>query len=300
MLRRPLRATLADQQRFVVPPERDRIRAALEAGRNVLLIGPRRSGRTSLINHLAGRDERDWAVTGGEGAPSPAALLLLVLEALGDGQDLGEVAAIAAGEVGLVGPALTARLLDRLEVATSPRDRPVVIAIDGIAPLAGYELFGAQRNEVWALSNVVWLVGCDEGDVDLLTAPPGDAFWDERVVLSAPDAERAAALLAAHDVEGPARGLGRPVGELVADPQATAVAPPAIAGTAGRLLDWIRVHGPASASDPALQRHLGVSRQRVSQLLLQLADDGLLTRHDGYTQTGRPRAAYALTENRPA
>ena len=50
-----------------------------------------------------------------------------------------------------------------------------LIAIDGIVPSVAHTLFGLQRNEVWALSEVSWLLTCEDADVPIITAPPADA-----------------------------------------------------------------------------------------------------------------------------
>jgi energy-coupling factor transporter ATP-binding protein EcfA2 len=310
MTLRPLLPTRADQERFV-----DRTDAAsttnraLDTGRNVLLLGDRGSGKTSLLAHIdheRSSDSTRWVSVTGESAASPAALLLEILALLEPDALERWLTPLGGAEQAsqIAQPAVTARLLDQIAVSAGD----AIVCVDGIKPEVAHGLFGSSRNEVWAAAGVTWVVAADSAERDLLLRPPADAFFDIVVELAPLDDKDAAELLRRNDVnltpaqieQAVAAGGGNPARLLRAAAQGQwsqgPIASPLLAGADGtrrRLLHWITVHGTASAADPAMLQELGVSRQRATQLLRELERHGVLNvvteRPSGH---GRPRNVY--------
>jgi hypothetical protein len=306
---RPLRPTRADQRRFVARAgETERLLAAVDAGRNGLVLGSHGSGASSLLAHAAyqRRDApRRWVIVAGETAGSAGALLLRILAELDAGAFERWRARLAdrdrTGDP-LLEPALLAILLDELDEHV----RDTVIAIDGIAPAVAHALFGSARNDVWALAGATWVLAGRLEERDLLLRPPADAFFDTTIVLEPLSDADARRLLTAHGHEPApavlAAGAGIPaqllraaaVAEQGGDPT-TLSAPPAASGTRAGLLGWLTARGSASPSDPALLEQLGVSRQRAAKLLAELADQGVVRATDERPEgSGRPRKLYTL------
>jgi hypothetical protein len=306
---RPLRPTRADQRRFVGRAEEtERLLAAVDAGRNVLVLAGHGSGASSLLAHAAyeRRDApRRWVTVPGETAATPVALLLRILAEV-DAGAFERWRARLAGRDRSSDPALDPALLALLLDALDEHAGDTVIAIDGIAPGVAHALFGSARNEVWALAGTTWIVAGRLEERDLLLRPPADAFFDTAIVLGPLSDADAARLLAAHGHEpSPAvlsAGAGIPaqllraaaVAEAGGDP-ASLAAPPAASGTRAGLLGWLTARGSASPSDPALLEQLGVSRQRAAKLLAELADQGVVRATEERPEgSGRPRKLYTL------
>ena len=77
-------------------------------------------------------------------------------------------------------------------------------------------------------------------------------------------------------------------------PAAQAVA---VAGKlAGSLVRYVAAHGPTAASDEAMLRQIGASRQRASQLMHELESAGVLEtiEHHEPGRRGRPARRFAL------
>ncbi|MGI8623687.1 MAG: hypothetical protein ACR2NB_09435 [Solirubrobacteraceae bacterium] len=307
---RPLRDTTADRRRLVgFADELGRLERAVRERRNVLITGPRRSGRTTLLN-LAPMPGRTRVAVGGETARTPAALLLSVVDRLESRpiEELGRLAALDTQLASMLTPTVTARLLDALDSYAAARTEPVVVLVDGIRPQVAHELFGLQRNDLWALGAVQWVLAADHDDRAQLLAPPADAFWGEQIVLQPLTPADAARLLAAHG-HGEAALTGVPgdrwwPGTLLdaAEGRHVRRLDGDRVGSRGRLLAWLRARGAASASDPELLETLGISRQRAAQLLDELHEAGdveaSVARPAG---EGRPRKLYTLaSSSRPA
>src|SRR3954447_15321022 len=94
---RPLLGTIADRDLFVPPRIMPRLGAAVDRGLNVLVLGPRGSGKTSLLRNLqANLDDsrsssRAAAYVDLSAASSAEDVLLLLLDTLAGGEDpIGE------------------------------------------------------------------------------------------------------------------------------------------------------------------------------------------------------------------
>jgi energy-coupling factor transporter ATP-binding protein EcfA2 len=211
---RPLRDTRRDRALFV---DREQpLRAAektLRNGGNVLLVGSRGSGKSSLVRMIAHQlgeeDGRPSAVVDGRAAGSTSEFLALLRDQLGAWPTvrLSEAAStVASAFVGLAhdpqvavrpSPGETQALLSQLrELGQSlPAEKKSVVFVDEMpSPESAHTLFGRLRDELWELP-LVWLVAVDERDVGLYREPPADAFWQRVVSIPALDADSAAELL---------------------------------------------------------------------------------------------------------
>ncbi len=331
----PLAQSRADQRRFVDRTrETDVIVRAVAASQPVLLLGEHGSGRTSLLNHaawlLAREDQpRDAVLVSGEVARDAAQLLGVLVarvQRLGNSgrsraewiEDLRALS-MPDGPFGEAArPAILMELVDLLGERLAELERPVCLMVDGIAPAVAHGLFGSLRNELWALDGSSWVVAGDTAAEPLYLEPPADAFFAQTVKLGPLSHDDAAKLLRAHAPnlsdpqveEAIAVGDGNPRRLLRAAREIEAGIAPSIASTdqvqreavavagplAGALVEYLATHGPAAASDQALLRQLGASRQRASQLMHRLESAGLLETIDKHEpgRRGRPARRFAL------
>jgi hypothetical protein len=209
-------------------------------------------------------------------------------------------------------------LVDLLGERLAALERPPCLMVDGIAPTVAHGVFGSLRNELWALPSVAWVVAGDSAAEALYLEPPADAFFERTVRLGPLTDADAAKLLRAHvpeladaDIEGAIavadgnpRRLLRAAGDIRAgiEPASPAVGElaqraSAIAGPlAGALVGYLAAHGPTSASDEAMLRQIGASRQRASQLMHELESAGLLETIEQHEpgRRGRPARRFGL------
>jgi energy-coupling factor transporter ATP-binding protein EcfA2 len=335
MANQPLAQSRADQRRFVDRTrETDAIIRAVAASQPVLLLGERGSGRTSLLNHVAWllarkKEGRDTVIVSGELASSPSQLLGVLIartqrlaEPTGSrGRWIEDLRALSMpdGPFGQVAqPAIVMELVDLLGEGLAALERALCLMIDGISPTVAHGVFGSLRNELWALEGAAWIVAGDSSAEALYLEPPADAFFEQTIRLGRLTDADAAKLLRAHlpdltkaDIASAiAAGDGNPRRLLrtAADIQA-GIAPAgaktdelaqqaaALAGPlAGALVKYLAASGPASASDEAMLRQIGASRQRASQLMHELESAGLLEtieRHEP-GRRGRPARRFAV------
>jgi hypothetical protein len=332
---KPLAQSRADQRQFVDRArETDAIIRAVAASQPVLLLGERGSGRTSLLNHAAWllarlKEPRPTVMVSGELASNPPQLLGVLIARV---QRLAEPAGSRArwiedlralsmpdGPFGEVAqPAILMELVDLLGERLAALKRPVCLMVDGIAPTVAHAVFGSLRNELWALEGAAWVVVGDSAAETLYLEPPADAFFEHNVklgpltdadaakllrahvpALSDADIERAIAvaegnprrmLRAAADIQAGIAPVSSPADEFAQ--RATAAAGP----LAGAIVGYLATHGPAAASDKAMLRQIGASRQRASQLMHELESAGLLETIEQHEpgRRGRPARRFAV------
>lgn len=319
---RPLRLAERDRVLFVDRHrEVDAVLQSLRHGGNVLLLGDRGSGKTSLAFHIAGRLEDDGvnvATVTGRVTASAAEVLELIRDAVLAWPALaasqGEPA--AGGQLRLAVGASTPRLLLD-EIATlrrqlASRDGGVVVLDELGAADVPRTLFARLRDELWELP-LSWCVAADVEDSGNYLSAPADAFWSRVVDLGPLDDPSAEELLRLREVglgeaalrdvvrlaEGNPRRLITLARELEAGrsrkslkENATRVA--SLSAPAQRLYGELEASGPAGPSDPALTARLGWGRSRASQVFQELVRAGLVrsaTRADG---PGRPRKVFEL------
>lgn len=251
----------------------------------------------------------------GAGAKTPSDLLALSLTALGaldpDADD------IHPGDT-------SAELLDQLAqvrqrwIATNAADPTPVLVLDVAPSAAGNALFGALRDELWAIG-LQWLVTVATDDAGELLKPPADAFFEARIDLADITDEDAEELLEQRLGALPVNFLQDAVAIAGGNPRrlldvarelnngsakwpdlskAYAAREHALAQLgrpAHMLAKELEVIGAASASDPQLQERMGWTRSRLVQVLDQLEENGLATAKSVKPKgQGRPRKVYRL------
>ena len=335
MATQPLARSRADQRRFVDRTrETDSIIRAVVASRPALVLGQSGSGRTSLLNHVAWllarrKESRDAVMVSGELASNPSQLLGVLVARV---QRLAEPAGARArwmddlralsmpdGPFGQVAqPAILMELVDLLGERLAAFHRPVCLMVDGITPTVAHGVFGSLRNELWALPGAAWVVSGDSAAATLYLEPPADAFFERIVELGPLTDADAMKLLRAHVPDlvdahieraisvanGNPRRLLRAAGDLqegiapVSSPaDEFAQRATALAGRlAGAIVGYLAAHGPTAASNEAMLRQIGASRQRASQLMHGLESAGLLETIELHEpgRRGRPARRFAL------
>jgi hypothetical protein len=206
---RPLRDTRGDRALFVDRDQAiDASEKTLRNGGNVLVVGARGSGKSSLLRmiaHRLGEEERRALVVDGRAAASTEEFLALLRDQLGAWATvpLGEAAATVASAAGawLSSPHVVLRptptdtqtLLRQLREIRRilPAEGETIVLVDEMpSPQSAHTLFGRLRDELWELP-LVWLVAADERDAGLYREPPADAFWQR--VITIPDLDKRAA-----------------------------------------------------------------------------------------------------------
>jgi hypothetical protein len=194
---------------------------------------------------------------------------------------------------------------------------PTIVLLDASASAqAVYGIFGRMRDTIWQLPHR-WVVAIDDSDRTTALKPPADAFFDTVIaltplsiddlllVLHKRTDELPSALLSqiAADARGNPRAAIRAANDALVhghDPAGELSARARLLDTAaqlgrpqGMLMAELLDIGQASPSDEVLLERLGLKRARVSTLLQQLHDAGLVEsgveRSDG---PGRPRTIY--------
>jgi DNA-binding transcriptional ArsR family regulator len=176
-------------------------------------------------------------------------------------------------------------------------------------------LFGQFRDELWQIPPT-FVVAVRPDVADSLSSPPADVFFDDLARLepftgrpaeelirrrlghtTSPIAIPLDASLEPRALVALAYGEKRPVDLMPARQDLLLAGAEAAAGRAGAMLlaeMWDR--GGVSASDRDLQRRLGVTRNRLTELLRALEDGGILHSHPERREgkTGRPRMIYEV------
>lgn len=293
--------------------------SALSYGFNVMVVGERGSGKSSLVNMLAARleEERSRVVQVSGGRFDSAADALwdiarrLATEETGgsDGADLLP----RGGSDQLEG---AYRML--ADAAGGLPDR-VVIILDGLASTLVHEVFGRLRDEMWALQ-LQWVVTGDIEEKAILLAPPADAFFEQILTLAPLSEPETQELLALRDPEGELgpnlraliaeRSAGNPGRALVLARQALVSSDPVseldrgsvieqiereLGEPAARLADDLARNGPSGPSDPDLLRRIGWSRPRAYQVFQALQQAGFAeVSSERSGRAGRPVHTYRL------
>jgi hypothetical protein len=312
---RPLLDTRADAALFTGRAEElAQLRWAVRRELNCLLLGPRGSGKTSLLRHLVWQEREAPFLGGTRDRPPP-----LFLDAAG-ASTAGELLALVAARLGMASGESTddARsLLDRF--AGVPSDGwPAFVVLDQPRAAMAHAVFGQLRDEVWRLP-VSWVVAAADTDEAALLLPPADAFFDVVVRLAPLDVQALSEALrrrldgqlpdaAVRQVVEAAGGNPRRALDLarmaVTSPQDTAEVTAAVAERwqraarlgrpAAMLLAELEAAGAASASDTRLLDRLGWTRARASQVFGQLERAGLVQAAAVRNGPGRPRRVYRV------
>ena len=309
-----LLATAADQRRFV--PAGARL-AAKEAGlkhRNTLIIGAPGSGKTSLLNHIAftAREHHGQCIlVSARLIDGPRTLVDLLLAEAQDADWVEHQDPPAKDDP--LGPARQIRRL---------RDAPPggIVLVDDPTAEQVRTLFGQLRDELWQ-TPVSFAVAVGPAVARVLEQAAADAFFDTKLTLEPFDREDATQLLARLRETGSELAVDQPPSyplqprALIAiadgdevqsrlDPKLQYELLEVAEQTAGRsaamLLAEIWDRGPVSASDLALQRSVGVSRSRLTELLRALTAARVLESYPDPSagRAGRPRTLYRVDAER--
>lgn len=311
LTKRPLLDTVADQRLFVKDASRERaIKSSFQLS-NTLIVGEAGSGKTSLLYNIR-------ANAGETSAPD---VILIDARVAGDGRDLIDVLLKEAADDGWVEAAETPNRDDPFALVSQIRrlrgaPDGSMILLDDPDPEQAATLFGRLRDELWQLP--VWFTAAVNPSTytSVLSQPPANAFFDTVIELEPFEPDAAVEMLRRRKHRGElAEAIATPTHAL--QPRAVLLSAEAgpggrydvelqhdlltraeqVAGRAGAALVveiWNR--GAVSASDAELQRSLGVSRARLTQLLTLLANDGTLvsTSQTSSGAVGRPRTLYDI------
>lgn len=300
------------------------IEAGLSYGFNVIVLGERGGGKTTLLNaferHVMEEQLASFGivlVTGGAVSSTAEALDGIARALDPSGVD---VAGAQAQVLSALDPLIAA--YERLAHVVSRREHHPIVLLDHLpAPLC-WELFGRLRDELWTL-DLRWVLAGNLDEQARLLAPPADAFFEHTIYLTPFNEQEIVELLARRDdldgqiagdvrrsiaerCEGnPSRALALARRAVLAEDPLAAV----LRGTvvdqverelgrpAGRLADDLARNGPAGPSDQDLLRRLGWSRPRAYQVFEQLERAGYVESSAERTgQPGRPRSTYRLRE----
>jgi len=311
LTKRPLLDTAADQTLFVTDASRERAIKSAFQRHHTLIVGEPGSGKTSLLYNIRANAHRG----------SAPRVVLVDARVAGDARDLIDILLQEAVDDGWVEPAGRPDRDDPFALASQIRrlrDAPngSMILLDDPDAGQAATLFGRMRDELWQLP--VWFaVAVNPGTyASVLTQPPANAFFDVVIELEPFEPHDAVKMLRlrkhrgelAEDILTPAQAM-QPRAVLLsaeAGPGARYDAElqhelltraEQAAGRAGAaLVTEIWNRGAVSASDADLQRSLGVSRPRLTQLLTLLANEGTLvsTSQAGSGAIGRPRTLYDI------
>ncbi len=215
---RPLTGSDLDQRLFAGRgPEVSQIGRAAALGFNVLVLGDRGSGRTSLLRQAQRQLEDQGAATVFVDAQSwldPFDLVLAIRAALGDDtrdpptyrwESFRDTMMRDAGMrqvkedmrrtldetwVGFIGTSLE----DAPKSLDIPKPDSWSIFVDGVNARAARTLFGRFRDTLWQLP-AQWVVSGDAAYRQTYLAPPADAFFDTVLELDELTADEALSLL---------------------------------------------------------------------------------------------------------
>ena len=334
---RPLSGSELDQELFVGRvAELARLRQAMDMGFNVLLLGERGIGVTSLVHHCSAliHDEeppppfRCHIVDGGA-ARDIRELVTAIRQVLESGKSLLEHS-IAQGlySTRLYQGTYSNPITELREQAYATRDQnfgfdPTIIIDNMNDTKLAHDLFGRQRDDLWEIPFKWVICGRLSRRTEYLT-PPADAFFDTELILEPLDDSVAKSLLEARinstnstDVENAEKirshlyqiirqGNGNPrqllneARSITLQEQSNKGADEHIFTYAATLTDteesvlqYLQSRGPTSASDLEFQDYIDVTRERLTQVLRQLENNGLVFSFFDKSGAGRPRKYYS-------
>ena len=328
---RPLSGSDADRGLFVNRTvELGHLERSAQLGFNVLVLGERGMGSTSLVRQHQRRFEdtgrASYYINAGR-AEDMTELVAEIRIAVDGPRPTGDQLAqlmlsrvlVQQGDDGLRDlRALSAR------VSESEGQRPIVILDEMGEPELVHELFGRYRDDIWQMP-FRWVVCGQATRRSQYLEPPADAFFDSVLTLGPLDTAASRDLLQARlagadidDGEAKVRiisnrdriikqGGGNPrqilaaAREVVLRSSEETLAADRLTASAAELgateslaVRYLIRHGPTSASDEKLLESLDITRARATQVLRRLKDAGLVhASNEKASHLGRPRKLYA-------
>jgi energy-coupling factor transporter ATP-binding protein EcfA2 len=181
---RPLLVDGIDRDLYVSRPDLEHsLLQSVEAGRNVLLVGPPGSGKSTTLRKLSAdlsaHGRRGTLVLASPASTTEELLALIRSDVLPFDADTpievarSELLRSQSQEVPVINLIDTVRKLGKAEEA--------VIMLDGpVSAEMVYELFGRLREELWALPHQ-WVLALRTAQSAAARKPPADAFFPELI-----------------------------------------------------------------------------------------------------------------------
>jgi hypothetical protein len=322
---RPLYDNRADARLFIQPPAWRPIARAVERRLNVAVVGPRGVGKTSLLRQLQlvlREQHKQVAFVDATAVQHVLELATRIRDGL-----LGQPAPVVASATLAVEAfrrqdtpvAGASRALAALLREIGQAEAATVLVDASASAEACYALFGRMRDVLWQQEHR-WVLALEDADRATALKPPADAFFDTVIELEPwpvnelidvlarradPDEPWPRDLLAsvASGAQGSPREAVRALSDALVHDRDPAAALDARARLltraskhgrpAGLLMAELLDRGQASPSDDDLQRTLGVTRSRLTQLFrLLLADKLVMAESERPDGPGRPRTVY--------
>lgn len=322
-----------DRDLYVPRPQIEHaLSRSLAAGRNVLLVGPPGSGKSTALRKLTADlrdDRRRHLLVLASTARTTEELLALIRSEL---FPLGLERAVAddlrtGASRGQHGESTVLTLIDA--VRTLDRVEDTVIMLDGpLSPEIVHELFGRLREELWGLPHQ-WVLALRNDQSAAARKPPADAFFPEvielpplqrdqvddlldraltdeellrvQAALTSPDARASADLLNGvhypRDVVNLAhRALAGKLDSSTGELRRRELAAGAGRSTLVALAEMEALRRPISAGDAEFLERTGWTEAHARRLLAQMEHIGLVSSIADTTAAtpGRPRKLYVL------
>jgi energy-coupling factor transporter ATP-binding protein EcfA2 len=313
---RPLLDTKVDRPLYLRRPGHGELLRLAHRGANVLVLGERGSGKTTMLNQVAGELENSGIqVVSLEGrlVEDAQSFIRLVGERFGSragGSNFNRLPGYGSDVAPGVLDALDA--LNQLAV-DSGEERRVVIC-DEPPPAVVHTVFGRLRDQVWQLP-FTWIVAGNLSDEDIYLTPPADAFFERVLRLEVLSLDEARQLVALRSPELDASSMEALVSSGPPTPRELLHRVAALVHSEDRretILRWsatetkvaglsrpeamafaeILALGPVSASDKALLGRLRWTRERAVQVLGRLEETGLVETFEERAERGRPRKMF--------
>jgi energy-coupling factor transporter ATP-binding protein EcfA2 len=313
---RPLLGTI-DEDLFVTPTIMPELRAAVQRQLNVLVLGGRGSGKTSLLRALDATfsdPERSTVYVDLGLAQTAEDALFIIADALG--RPWGPSETLRSTLAPKISPSSALLQLAR-HLDKAP---PSLILVDS-PPGNGesHTLFGRLRDVLWQLPHQ-WVVAASDVLRDELTRAPASAFFDVQLQLAPLSLDQQRDFLQRRlrgeepgveieamlgETDGWPRSLLQlaraavlsSVDSALSQSQDRRLRLAELPNSASLAFAYIADYGPTSGSDPQLLSELGVSGQRARQILQDLESRGLLKSFsEQEDRRGRPRKLYDLSD----
>lgn len=318
LTKRPLLDIASDQALFVSDTSRNHAVTDALLDRNTLIVGDAGSGKSSVLYRIratAGESSRSPRIVlvDARHADTPRDLVDLILREAENDDWVSEAPRPAPDD-----PFAAGTQIRRLAEAPDAS----LVLIDDPDPGQALILFGRLRDELFQLATR-FAVTVTPPTFRRINRPPADVFFDTVVHLEPFDPDAAFELLRLRKERGqipeqilwPSRPMqprailldaeAGPTGgrhDSALQAHLTDLAERAAGPSGARLLAEIWGRGAVSASDPELQRSLGVTRARLTQLLRILEHADVLA---SFPQAragtmGRPKTLYDINTARRA